>query len=82
MIQQGGDFSENLFFPKENSFKYVWLNLGILVVGIGIGLIIIGIISTLDVHLDGIMYPGIIGLCGGGAMIISHYLVRKDKLKN
>ena len=82
MIQQGGDFSGNLFFSKENSFKYVWLKLGILVVGISIGLVIISIISHLEVNLNGAIYPGIIGLCGGTAMIFSHYLVKKDKAKN
>ena len=82
MIQQGGDFSGNQFFPKENSFKYLWLKLGILVVGIAIGMVIIGIISNLDVHLNGIIYPGIIGLFGGGAMIFSHYLVKKDQSKS
>lgn len=82
MIQQGGDFSDNQFFPKENAFKYVWLKLGILVVGIGTGLMIIAIVSNLDVHLNGAIYPGIIGLCGGGAMIFSHYLVKKDKSKS
>ena len=82
MIQQGGDFSGNQFFPKENAFKYLWLKLGILVVGIGIGLMIIAIVSNLTVYLNGAFYPGIIGLCGGGAMIFSHYLVKKDKSKN
>ena len=82
MIQQGGDLSENLFLPKENSLKYVWLKLGILVVGIGIGLMIIAIVSNLSVDIHGAFYPGIIGLCGGGAMIFSHYLVKKDKLKS
>ena len=82
IIQQGGDFSESQFPPKENSYKYVWLKLGILVVGICIGMITLGIISNLDVRLNGIIYPGIIGLCGGGAMIFSHYLVKKDKSKN
>ena len=60
MIQQGGEFSKNLFFPKENSYKYFWLKLGILVVGMGIGLVTIALISNLDVHLDGLIYPGII----------------------
>ena len=45
----------------------------------GIGLVTIALISNLDVHLDGLIYPGIIGLCGGGAMIFSHYLEKKDK---
>lgn len=82
MIQQGGDFSGNQFFPKENALKYVWLKLGILVVGIGIGLVITALISNLDFYLNGAIYPGIIGLCGGGAMIFSHYLVKRDKLKS
>lgn len=82
IIEQGGDFSGTQFFPKQNSFKYVWLKLGILVVGISIGLVIIALISNLDGHLNGTIYPGIIGLCGGGAMVFSHYLVKKDKLKS
>ena len=82
MIQQGGDFSDNLLFPKENSLKYVWLKLGILVVGIGIGLMVIAFVSNLTVHINGAFYPGIIGLCGGAAMIFSHYLVKKDKSKS
>ena len=45
----------------------------------GKGLVKIDLISNLDVHLDGLIYPGIIGLCGGGAMIFCHYLLKKDK---
>lgn len=82
MIQQGGDFSGSQFFAKETSFKYVWLKLGILVIGIGIGLVIIALISQYDRYLSGTIYPGIIGLCGGTAMVFSHYLVKKDKAKD
>lgn len=82
MIEQGGDFNERQFFPKEKYYKYVWLKLGILILGISVGLLIIGIFSSFNIELSDSFYPGIIGLCGGGAIVFSHYLVKKDKSKS
>lgn len=81
LIQQGINLNDPLL-NKGKSLKAFWLKIGMVVLGLGIGLIIISILVNLNVigHSDGI-FPGILAICGGGALIISHYMEKNDKSK-
>ncbi|MEO6845019.1 MAG: DUF6249 domain-containing protein [Ginsengibacter sp.] len=78
LIQQGVDINDSL--PKDKWFKTFWLKIGMVVFGLSIGLIIISILVNLNLtgRSDAI-YPAILGVCGSGALIISHYMENNKK---
>ena len=80
LIQQGVDINDSL--PKDKWFKTFWLKIGMVVFGLSIGLIIISILVNLNLtgRSDAI-YPAILGVCGSGALIISHYMENNKKSK-
>ena len=84
LIQQGISLTDPLPDKnKRNWLKTFWLKIGMVVLGLSIGLIVIAILVNLNIigHSDAI-FPGILGICGGGALIISHYMESKTNQNN
>lgn len=80
LIQQGMNVRDA--FPKDRMFKTFWLKLGVLVLGLSIGLIIISVLVNLNmIGRSDAIYPAILGVCGGGALVISHHMENNKKSK-
>ena len=72
LIEAGLDLSQ--FYKKQVQISH-WLRLGVFAVGIGLGLLIVGLISPYLVErIDGVLKVSIVILCGGIAMIIANYV--------
>ncbi|MEN5375887.1 DUF6249 domain-containing protein [Sphingobacterium kitahiroshimense] len=72
LIEAGLDLSQ--FYKKQVRISQ-WLRLGVFVVGIGVGLFIVGLISQYQTeNIVGVLKVSIIVLCGGIAMIVANYV--------
>jgi peptidoglycan/LPS O-acetylase OafA/YrhL len=72
LIEAGLDLSQ--FYKKQVRISQ-WLRLGIFAVGIGIGLLIVGLISQYQTgNIVDVLKVSIIVLCGGVAMIVANYV--------
>lgn len=74
MIEKGLNVDQHL--QKESNFRFLWLKLGIIVIGLSIGLLIIGLLARFDLlHKGGNALPlSILGVCGGISMVIANYI--------
>lgn len=80
MIEKGLNVGEHL--QKQESFRFPWLKLGIVVIGLSIGLLIIAILVGFKLlERGGNTLPlSILGVCGGISMVIANY-VKNGKSK-
>lgn len=72
MIEKGHDPDE--LAKKNPGFKFPWLKIGILIIGLSVGLLLISLLVSLKL-LDkgGNAFPlAILGVCGGVAMVIGN----------
>lgn len=79
MLEKGID--PELVFQQKKSFRFPWLKLGIVIIGLSVGIMIISLLASLKL-LDngGGAFPlGILGLSGGISMVIAN---RLDKRSN
>ncbi|MDR3712766.1 MAG: hypothetical protein P4L51_08120 [Puia sp.] len=77
LIQQGANPDELL---KDKGFVFPWLKLGMIVVGLSVGLAIITVlVNTGLAGRSDAIYPAILGLCGGSAVIVSHFVDKRNK---
>ena len=74
MIEKGLNVDKHP--QKESNFRFPWLKLGILIIGLSIGLLIIGLLATFDLlHKGGNTLPlSVLGICGGISMVIANYI--------
>jgi hypothetical protein len=78
LIEKG--INPEQFSSSFKSFRFPWLKLGIVVVGLGVGLLVLALL--VDLHVTGqsdAIYPAVLCLCGGGSLVIANYL---DHRKN
>lgn len=60
--------------------NFIWVKLGIVVLGLGIGFLIVALLVNLRLtgHSDAI-YPAVFCLCGGGSLVIAHIIDSRKK---
>jgi hypothetical protein len=78
LIERGINPDE--FSKSTQNFRFFWIKLGMVVIGLGFGFLVISIMVNL--HMTGesdAVYPGVLCLFGGGALVIANYL---DHRKN
>lgn len=79
LIDKGADAA--IFYSGKRSVTPVWkviiLNLALLLMGIGLGILIAGIISGTTTLDEDVIYPGIIFLMAGTGLLVGFYLTRK-----
>ena len=78
MIEKGIRPEDHL--PSQDRGRSLWLKLGMVVMGLGLGLLIITILVNL--HLTGqsdAIYPSILCLCGGGALVAANFINPRKK---
>ncbi len=68
------------FVKEEKGFKFPWLKLGMVIVGLSVGMGVIAILVNLDLtgRSDAI-FPAILGICGGSSLVIAHYIDKRSK---
>ncbi|HCU43738.1 DUF6249 domain-containing protein [Sphingobacterium faecium] len=72
LIEAGLDLSQ--FYKKKVQISQ-WLRLGILAVGIGVGLLIVGLMTQYQVQpVTAVLKVSLIVLCGGIAMVVASYV--------
>lgn len=65
---------------SSNKSGFPWLRLGVVIMGLGLGFFLIALLVNL--HLTGrsdALYPAILCLCGGGSLVIAHYIDHRKK---
>lgn len=72
MLEKGMD--PNSFFTEKKLFKFPWLKIGIVIIGLSVGLMIIALLASLkSLDQGGNALPlAILGLCGGISMVIAN----------
>lgn len=77
MIEKGMDPQSLL--QQRNFFRFPWLKLGIVIIGLSIGLMIISILISLKALENSAVLPlAILGICGGGSMIIANRINKSN----
>ncbi len=79
MIEKGLNVDELL--RKGKSFKFPWLKLGVVIIGLSMGLLLIALLVGMRL-LDkgGNALPlSILGTCGGISLVIANYINRGKK---
>jgi len=78
LIERG--VKEDDLVKTIKGFKFPWLKLGIVVVGLSIGLGIIGILANFGLlGNSNTIFPTILGLCGGISLIVAHFIDKRGK---
>jgi hypothetical protein len=78
MIEKGLNPKEDV--QSHQNIKSFWLKLGIVILGFGLGFFIISLL--IDLHVIGqsdAIYPAILCLCGGGALVFASYISLRKK---
>ncbi len=79
LIDKGADAT--IFYSGKRSVTPVWkvivLNLALLLMGIGLGILVAGIISSTTMLDEDVIYPGTIFLMAGTGLLVGFYLTRK-----
>lgn len=78
MIEKGLNPKEDV--QSRQYIKSFWLKLGIVIVGLGLGFFVIALL--IDLHVIGqsdAIYPAILCLCGGGALVIASCIDPRKK---
>lgn len=72
MMEKGMD--PNSLFPGKRIFKFPWLKIGIVIIGLSVGLMIIALLASLkSLDQGGNALPlAILGICGGISMVIAN----------
>lgn len=84
LIEKNADVSE-IFRVRRGSFRFPWLRLGMIVVGVGLGLCLTLLVQQSSHMIDGpgdmvgILAVGFMMLFGGLGAVIAHFL---DKPKD
>ena len=77
LIEKGADAS--IFSKNSNSFqKVILLNLGLLLIGIGMGVFIALILATYTSLKEGALYPASIFIMAGIALLIGFKITKKN----
>ncbi len=85
LLENGANLAEILKIQKENRFRITvpWLNLGILIVGLGLAFLAIALLIKIienDLELfKGFLISFILCICLGGAMITNYFIARNQK---
>jgi hypothetical protein len=78
LIEKGLDPDD--FGKAGKGFRSPWVKLAMVVIGLSVGLLIIAILCDLDlIGRSDAIYPAILGLCGGGGLLIAHYIEKRSK---
>lgn len=77
MIEKGMDPQS---LPQQKTFfRFPWLKIGIVIIGLSIGLMIISILISLKALENSTVLPlAILGICGGISMIIANRINKSD----
>ena len=80
MMEKGIDPKSNPY--NNNGFRFPWQKIGITIIGLGVGLIIISILTSLKALEGGgnALPLAILGICGGASMVLANRL-DSDKSK-
>jgi hypothetical protein len=82
LIEKGADATLFKSAPRSNNiFGLVILNLSLLAIGIGVGVVLGGLLEMGGMDED-IAYTSTIFICGGTGLLISFFVGRKLKLLN
>jgi hypothetical protein len=78
LIRQGANPDESQ--KSGSGFRFPWLTVGMLVLGLSIGLGIIALLANFRLlgNSDAI-FPAILGICGGSSLIIAHFIDKRGK---
>ncbi len=78
LIEKGLSLEDLL--KSERGFRFPWLKLGIVIIGLSVGFIIIAVLATYDLTgKSDAIYPAIFGLCGGGSLLVAHFIDKRSK---
>lgn len=77
MIEKGTDMPE----IREEEFMFSALKFGIFFIGIGLGVLAANILSVTTKLESEVAYFSMIFLFGGIALVMAHFIERKDKKK-
>jgi len=79
MLEKGIDPQSNTY--QRKGFRFPWVKMGIVIMGLSVGLIIISILISLKLLEGGgnALPLAILGICGGASMLVAN---RLDNDKN
>jgi hypothetical protein len=78
LIEKGADASLFKSGPGKNSFGIVILNIALLAIGIGVG-VLLGNLLDISGMDDDVAYPAMIFICGGLGLVGGFFASRKLK---